>query len=293
MKTKAHPSDWYSEVPPGTISATTLKVYRSAAKGLLPHCKGPLPDGDAVIARAQELAQSGGSADTMRMALSAANAALRAAGEGEIPPEAKKEVAEIAKGASGSKPARCVPLRAEHLRMIEDAGVKPRPWEGLADAKARHNLDLVIIGLARAAMLKPCELVRCRMDDFNTDGADGTKLSLKRLRRNGAAECSIEEDLMDRILAVRRGVADGRVVPLCANQIANRVKKAAEDAGIEGVTLRSILVGKAQDMAVGGASVAAIREAGGWSNAARLADYVHEVISPSGSPDGIHQPDTD
>ena len=102
------------------------------------------------------------------------------------------------------------------------------------------------------------------------------------MKRGRPGDCLIGARLLELILAVPRPEGDRRIVSLSASQIARRLKRVAEDAGIEGASSHSCRVGMARDLVAAGASIVQVQLAGGWRTSEMPALYARRETVAEG-----------
>ena len=279
-------ADWFAGVVLDAVPPTTLAAYRSAAKGLSPHCYDGIPDDVAVLSRIRELESGGRSVSAMRLALAAAQFVRKHSGLDPIGDSPRMAITAIAKTrkAAGEDPKQAAPLRAHHLPAIEDAPIRRRMNESMATAKARRVLDVVIVRLSRIGLMRVSELARATLDDLEPRPSEvgGATLTFRRSKGGREGACVVGARTLALIRAVPRRDGDRRIVPLSRSQIAKRVKQAAKDAGIEGISTHSARVGMTRDLVASGASIPQIQNAGGWRSPTMPAHYARRETAEEG-----------
>ena len=282
----AEHADWLASTLLASVPPSTAAAYRSAAKGVARHCDG-IPDDVAVIARIRELDEDGRSVSSMRTACAVARLARRNAGLPPLGDGVALAVAAIAKTRrrNGDTARQSAPIRHADLPRIDATTTQPRARgtgkESDATAAARANLDSVIVRLLRGGLMRVGELALASMENIERT-EDGATLTFHRTKSDTGGECVINAALLAAIDAVPREDGDTRIVPLSARQIARRVKRMAEDAGIEGASSHGCRVGMARDLASHGVGVVEMQNAGGWKSPEMPAHYTRREAAESG-----------
>ena len=126
------------------------------------------------------------------------------------------------------------------------------------------------------------ELAAASLDDLEEREDGSATLTFRRLKRGRPGHCLIGARLLALTRAVSRAEGDRRIVPLSASQIARRLKRAAEDAGIDGASSHSCPVGMVRDLVANGASIVQVQLAGGWRTSEMPALYARRETAAEG-----------
>ena len=287
-------AEWFGEALRAAIPEATLRNYQSAARGMGKHCRGRLPDDDAVLSRIRELDEEGRSVSAMRMAVAAAKFIRKHAGAeplGDAPTLAVGAIAKARKNA-GMDARQAAAIRSAHLPDIEEAAAKRRAVglgkERPETAVARSTLDRVILRLARIGLMRVSELERLRLADIEPKPEGGATLTFRRSKGGRDGVCVITERMLDAINSIdrtpRQGAPDRRefVIPLSGRSIARRIKRLAKEGGIEGASSHSARVGMARDLVQRGASIVQLQNAGGWKSPEQPGHYARRETAEEG-----------
>ena len=231
---------------------------------------------------------------TLRTAASAIAFIHRAAGLAD--PCASSAVRRVLGGATrkaGRMQKQAAALTAKAFARIQDTAYEPRRgrggWlESRTLAKQRGSVDVAIISLMRDAMLRVSEAAQLTWVDIGAE-PDGTgRLLIRRSKTDPEGEGAIvflSTATMAMLAATRDGAADGAsVFGLQPNQIAKRIKQAAQAAGLgEGFSGHSPRVGMARDLARAGIELPRLMNAGRWRSPTMPALYTRNETAGRGA----------
>ena len=187
-------------------------------------------------------------------------------------------------------------LTLEVLEAIKATALVPRAWKGnrienVDTAKKRGTVDIALVCLMRDALLRVSEAAVLTWQDIQPD-LDGTgRLHIRRSKTDAEGAGTVvfvskaTMDALQRLKSQRAGAeAADRVFGLCANQIAQRIKQAAQAAGLgDGFSGHSPRVGMARDLARMGIELPSLMTAGRWRTPAMPALYVRNEIAGRGA----------
>ncbi len=231
---------------------------------------------------------------TLRSAAAAVSYAHRAAELND--PCASQDVRNALKSAArkaGREQRQAEALTAEALQKIRETALLPRSHRdgGIENtqAAARRGLtDIAIISLMRDAMLRLSEAASLRWGDLHA-APDGTgRLLIRRSKTDAEGETAVlfvsGPTMMD--LESIRAASDTNdtIFGLSANQIARRIKSAAQAAGLgDGFSGHSPRVGMAQDLARAGTELPRLMTAGRWRSPRMPAHYIRNETAARGA----------
>ncbi len=269
-----------------------------------------LPANPAHIAAylAERIEGAGHRPATLRTAASAIAFIHRAAGLPD--PCATAEVRRVLNGATrkaGRQQKQAAALTAEAMALIQATAYSPRPgrggWlESRTTARRRGDVDVALISLMRDAMLRVSEAAALTWTDIMAV-EDGTgRLLIRRSKTDPEGKGAVvflSSSTMARLKVIRDGAAPGTsVFGLHRNQLANRIKQAAQAAGLgEGFSGHSPRVGMARDLARAGIELPCLMNAGRWRSPNMPALYTRNEIAGRGGvarfykEDGATQPE--
>ena len=282
------------------IAHSTVKNYRTQWRRFnawaLRRGVAALPADPVQVAAylAERLERHGHKPATLRAAAAAIAFAHRTAGFGN--PCASPQVKRTLKGATrkagrAQKQARA--LTAEALAVIESTARDPRPARGgrLESAPAARNrgeLDIALIRLMRDAMLRVSEAAALTWSDMEAQ-PDGTgRLLIRRSKTDPEGQGAVvflSAPTMSALRLVRNGATGSRsMIGLNANQIARRIKTAAQTAGLgDGFSGHSPRVGMTRDLVRAGIEMPSLMIAGRWRTPTMPAHYARNETAARGA----------
>ena len=194
---------------------------------------------------------------------------------------------------AGSLQRQAKALTAESMARISATACIPRRGRGgkiesPGTARLRGRTDIAIISLMRDAMLRVSEAAALKWADIE-DKADGSgRLLIRRSKTDPVGEGAIafvSYQTMEALSSIRASatVSDS-IFDLSPNQISNRIKRAALEAGLgEGFSGHSPRVGMACDLASVGTELPSLMVAGRWSSPRMPALYVRNEAASRGA----------
>ena len=292
--------DSLNEVLSHETARNTITNYRAQWRNFLVWALGKgiqaLPASPAQVAAylAARIDRHGHKPATLRAAASAIGFIHRTAGLDD--PCASQQVKRTLRSATrkaGSSQKQAEALTTEALAAILTTACKPRRGRGgrlesPQTATRRGNLDIAIIRLMRDAMLRVSEAAALIWRDVGVE-PDGTgRLLIRRSKTDTAGEGAVafvSAPTMESLKLIReRSVEADSVFGLQPNQIAVRIKKAAEAAGLgDGFSGHSPRVGMARDLARAGVELPRLMTAGRWRSPAMPAHYIRNETAGRGA----------
>ena len=238
-----------------------------------------------VIIYIEERYYEGCSTATLRASLSAISYLHRVAKEDD--PCRDTDVRGTMSGATrlrGRTQKQAPALTREAFERIRKTACSPRIGKGghierEETARERGRLDIAIIGMMRDGLLRVSEAADTVWSDI-WDGPDGSgRLLIPRSKTDVDSSgfvAYLSADTMFCLDRIRDGASDtDRVIGLASNQIAKRIKRAAQQAGLgDRFSGHSCRVGMARDLAGGNFSLARIMQVGRWTTAQMAAFYI-------------------
>ena len=291
------------------LSANTRRSYVSAWRAWVAWCASedvePMPAQPVFVAAyLAERGEAGAGISTLRTAVAAIahEHGSRGAPSPAVHPGVRRVLRGIARrqASEGRTPQQATALTAEALAAIRATAHRPRTGPGgrteSADhARRRGDMDIAIVTVMRDALLRRSEAAALIWADVERL-PDGTgRLTVRRSKADQAgegAELFISRDAaaaLDRIrpepLAPESTVFGG----LSGRAIANRIRKAARAAGLEGDSSgHSPRIGMARDLAASGASTTALMPAGRWRSERMPALYARGELAGRGPVAGYY-----
>ena len=194
---------------------------------------------------------------------------------------------------AGTSQKQAAALTAEALAVIQVTAHTPRRgrggrFESPETAQSRGNLDLALICLMRDAMLRASEAAMLNWQDIETEADGSGRLVIRRSKTDiegQGAVLFVSAPTMAklRMLRSQRGASD-RVFGLRPNQIARRIKQAAQAAGLgDSFSGHSPRVGMACDLARVGIELPSLMNAGRWRSPAMPAHYTRNETAGRGA----------
>ena len=175
---------------------------------------------------------------------------------------------------AGKMQKQAAALTEDALALIMASACNPRPGRGgglesAATARKRCEVDIAIMCLMRDAMLRVSEAAALTWGDISTK-EDGTgRLLIRRSKTDPDGEgvvAYISVPTMSFLESIRVDANEGdSVFGLRPNQIARRIKQAAQSAGLgDDFSGHSPRVGMACDLARAGIELPSLMTAGRW-----------------------------
>ena len=189
-------------------------------------------------------------------------------------------------------------LIEEHFEAIKKTACMPRRGRGgrpesVGTARRRGEVDIAIVSLMRDGLLRISEAAEANWGDIEAWG-DGTgRLLIRRSKtdQEGKSETTfISRTTMGALRSIRNGASDDdSIFRLGKNQIANRIKKAAQSAGLgDGFSGHSMRVGMARDLARDGTELPSLMVAGRWRSPMMPAQYIRNEEASKGAVAKFH-----
>ncbi|MXY79957.1 MAG: tyrosine-type recombinase/integrase [Chloroflexi bacterium] len=285
------------------LSANTRRAYATAWRAWSAWCAPedvrPLPAQPVqVAAYLAERAEAGAGISALRVAVAAI--AYEHASRGVPSPATHPGVRRVLHGLSrrqasqGRTPQQAAALTAEALAAIRATAHRPRTslggrTESAEYARRRGDTDIAIISVMRDALLRRSEAAALTWGDVECL-RDGTgRLTVRRSKADQAAEGAelfIGRDATTALERIRpESPAPESLVfgGLSGRAIADRIRKAARAAGLEGdFSGHSPRIGMARDLAASGASTTALMLAGRWRSERMPALYARGELAGRG-----------
>ena len=234
---------------------------------------------------AERFWDEGHSPTTLRTAAAAISFVHRNGNEDD--PCARLEVRDALAGAAhvyGHRTKQARGLTSAVFNVIRETACRPRLGRGgnlerSEMAQVRGLVDIAMIGLMRDSLLRVSEAADLVWHDL-TAWRDGSgRLLIRRSKTDRQAEGAVgyvSRHTMSVLEDIRDGAcATDRVFGIRSNQISNRIKRAALQAGFgNGFSGHSPRVGMAQDLAAAGTELPSLMVAGRWRSPRMPADYI-------------------
>ena len=248
---------------------------------------------------AERLQEHGHRPATLRVAASAIAFVHRNAGlEDPCSSAEVKRTLRCATRKAGKRQKQARALTAESLAAIRSTALKPRlgrggKMESHEMAACRGNLDIALISLMRDAMLRVSEAASLNWEDISYEG-DGSGRLLIRSSKTDAegrgAVAFLSSETMAALDSMRKGdQGSDSIFGLRPNQIAERIKRAAQAAGLgDGFSGHSPRVGMARDLAKAGIELPSLMNAGRWRSPAMPAHYTRNEAAGKGAVAQFH-----
>ena len=238
-----------------------------------------------VMVYIEERYYQGFSTATLRASLSAISYFHRAFKEND--PCRDPDVRATLSGATrlrGRTQKQAAALTREAFERIRKTVCSPRIGKGghlerEDAARERGRLDIAIIGMMRDGLLRVSEASDAVWSDIGAgpDGSGSLLIPRSKTDVEGSGFVAyLSADTMSCLNSIRDGAADSdRVIGLAPNQIAKRIKRAAQQAGLgDKFSGHSCRVGMARDLAGGNISLARVMQVGRWATAQMAAFYI-------------------
>ncbi len=287
------------------IAENTIKNYRVQWRNFTVWALGKgireLPADPAQVAAylAERIEERGHKPATLRAAASAIAFVHRAAGHDD--PCSNLEVKRTLRSATrkaGRRQKQAKALTAEAMSAIQSTACRPRRGRGgrvesRETARCRGNLDIALISLMRDAMLRVSEAAVLTWRDIVAE-ADGTgRLLIRRSKTDAEGEGSVAFLSVPTMSALGSlcgsRVDSDSVFGLRPNQIARRIKQAADAAGLgDGFSGHSPRVGMARDLARAGIELPSLMNAGRWRSPTMPAHYTRNETAGRGAVAQFH-----
>ena len=194
------------------------------------------------------------------------------------------------------KPAQVTGLTCEVIAKIEATACVPRKGRGrgrgMETARAatrRGHMDIALVRTLRDGLLRGSEAAALQWQDLSTEADGSGRLHIARSKTDQEARGHVAYLTPATATCLQRIKPTGarpedRIFAMSARTIANRIKAAAEAAGIEGrFAGHSGRVGCAQDLAARGAGLTELQVAGRWQSAAMPALYARNQLAGRGA----------
>ena len=175
------------------------------------------------------------------------------------------------------------PLKKEAFEAIQKTACMPRTGKGgslerTETALKRGKLDIAMIGMMRDGLLRVSEASDVVWTDIEGRLDGSGRLLIRRSKTDGEGKgfvTYLSERTMSALNEIRNGASDThRVIGLRPNQIAKRISKAAQQAGLgDGFSGHSCRVGMACDLASEGIDSPKIMHVGRWRSVEMVAHY--------------------
>ena len=277
-------------------AAETNRVYDLYWDGFVAWCAAegrgfsPLPAAPAAVAGyLSELGES-----LSWSAVQIANAAIRKHHEegGFQSPTRDPRLATVKKGirnADDHEVEQAEALTLERFLVLESRVWRRLPHETWEEAELRAATDIALIALMRDCLLRRVECSEVTWADLvkQDDGTGALHVRRRKQRRRrtkAPAYVSLHTMVyLLRMLHLRGGPApesSDKIFGIGGRQIANRIKRAAKMAGLEGdYKGHSPRVGMLHDLAVDNAEMPSLMQAGGWSSGQTVMGYIETIIA--------------
>lgn len=282
------------------LSANTSRAYaRAWSAWCVAEDVDPLPAHPVhVAAYLAERGEAGAGISTLRTAVAAIahEHGSRGAPSPAIHPGVRRVLRGIARrhASEGRTPQQAAALTAEALAAIRATAHRPRTspggrTESAEQARRRGDMDVAITTVMRDALLRRSEAAALTWADVEQlpDGTDRLAVRRSKGDQSGAgAELFIGCDAtaaLDRIRPESSAPESQVFGGLSGRATANRIRKAARAAGLEGdFSGHSPRIGMARDLAASGASTTALMLAGRWRSERMPALYARGELAGRG-----------
>ena len=194
------------------------------------------------------------------------------------------------------KASQVTGLTCEVIAKIEATACAPRKGRGrghsMESAKAavlRGHVDIALVRTLRDGLLRRSEAAALQWQDLSTESDGSGRLHIARSKTDQEARGHTAYLTPATATCLQRirpagALPEDRIFAMSARTIANRIKAAAEAAGIEGrFAGHSGRVGCAQDLAARGAGLTELQVAGRWQSAAMPALYARNQLAGRGA----------
>lgn len=285
------------------LSANTRRAYATAWRAWVAWCAAEgvesMPAEPILVAAyLAERGEAGAGISTLRTAVAAIahEHGSRGAPSPAVHPGVRRVLRGIARrqASEGRTPQQAAALTAEVLAAIRATAHRPRTGPGgrkesAERARRRGDMDVAIVTVMRDAMLRRSEAAGLTWSDVECL-PDGTgRLTVRRSKADQAglgAELFLGLDAtaaLERIRPESPAPESPLFGGLGERAIADRIRKAARAAGLEGdFSGHSPRIGMARDLAASGASTTALMMAGCWRSERMPALYARGELAGRG-----------
>ena len=161
-------------------------------------------------------------------------------------------------------------------------------------AGRRGELDIAMIAVMRDCLLRVSEASELIWSDIEGRSDGSGRLLIRRSKTDQEGKGTVRylsPETMSYLHDIRNGAADGAsIIGLSENQISNRIKLAALQAGFgDDFSGHSPRVGMAIDLAREGTELPALMNAGGWSSSEMPARYIRNEAAGRNAVARYHQ----
>ena len=257
-------------------------------------CPFPAEPNEVAVYLAERLEVRGHRPATLRAAAAAISYVHRAANiEDPCADPIVKKTLKSATRKCGAFQRQAAALTMRALDHIRETACKPRKSRGgkLEDpetARRRGLFDIAMIRLMRDAMLRVSETAALRWSDLTTE-RDGTgRLLVRRSKTDAEGRTDILFVSAETTASLENLRESARpedlIFDLGRNQISNRIKRAAIEAGLgDGFSGHSPRIGMARDLAREGTELPRLMTAGRWRSPRMPALYIRNESAAKGA----------
>ena len=180
------------------------------------------------------------------------------------------------------RPSQMTGLTAEGFARIQATARRRQPWETDRQAMVRGTTDLAIISIMRDGLLRVSEAAALTWDDLTeeSDGSGRLNIAHSKTDQEGrGATLFVSTQTMEWLKEMRDMVMERPTIfGVTQGTLALRIAHAAHYAGLEGrYGGHSMRIGMAQDLARARTSLTMIMNAGRWTRAESVLDYIREI----------------
>ena len=185
-------------------------------------------------------------------------------------------------------PQQATGLTHERFLTVKERAYTPKPDETPHQTNRRAATDIALIAFMRDTLCRRSETAAARWQDIE-EGADGSvSLRIPRSKSDQTgkgqyAHLSPEtQELLINMMESRdrRPKGTDKIFRIGERQIANRIKAAAEHAGLEGdFSGHSPRVGMAQDLAEEDFEMLSVAQSGRWKSADTVVKYTKQTAA--------------
>ena len=183
-------------------------------------------------------------------------------------------------------------LTRERFLTIKERAYTPRPGETPHQTKRRAATDIALIAFMRDTLCRRSETAVARWQDIE-EGSEGTvALHIPRSKTDQTGKGhyaylspETQELLIDMSKSQgRRPKQTDKIFRIGERQISNRIKAAAEHAGLEGnFSGHSPRVGMVRDLAEYDFETVSIAQSGRWKSADTVVKYTKQTVAGKGA----------
>ena len=183
-------------------------------------------------------------------------------------------------------------LTHERFLAIKERASTPKLGETPHQTKRRAATDIALIAFMRDTLCRRSETAIARWHDIE-EGADGTaSLHIPRSKtdqtgkgQNAYLSPETQELLIEMVqYRDRRPKPTDKIFRMGERQISNRIKAAAEHAGLQGYfSGHSPRIGMAQDLAESDFEMVSIAQSGRWQSADTVVKYTKQTVASKGA----------